>query len=180
MKLKHHKDFPKKFRFTNKCIIEDYQYKYSDKIDYVNAYNQALDECGEIDMGRTIDESRTSLDTLVDCGHKGCKSELIITCHEHMGEDYPPIPERLDEEKIYEMLCDYTKEDLDYDAAPITAIEAVSKAICQKFGTPKIDEGKIERIIDKMKSVSEIELYGRLYYVDRKLLAKAIVKELRG
>ncbi len=56
MKLRDHKDFPKKFRFTNKCIIEDYQYKYSDKIDYVNAYNQALTEVGEIDIPEKIDE----------------------------------------------------------------------------------------------------------------------------
>jgi len=29
------------------------------------------------------------LEAELSCGHAGCEDELIVTCHTHIGEDYP-------------------------------------------------------------------------------------------
>ena len=29
------------------------------------------------------------MEAMFFCGHEGCEDELIVTCHTHIGEDYP-------------------------------------------------------------------------------------------
>ena len=77
------------------------------------------------------------------------------------------VLERLDDGKLAKELYAYSKEDVTWNWCAIFAEE-----FCKEFGTPKIDDGKIEYIL---KPYFSHEGKGHL-----KNVIKAIAKELRG
>ena len=143
MKLKEHKNFPKKRN------VEEGKFEEKNGKTYWNGYemgrdvgfNRALDICGEIEVLERLDFTIfKSLVSDIIC-------KIVVFCNA-----------KISEEALNDLANTYTDKAL------------------QKFGTPKIDEGKIEKIILE----NGYDIGGCGLGVNSKDLAKAIAKEMRG